>query len=68
MKKEGRTKLICTKTLSNGIVERFEVLSNFLNFLTVDQVFGVLAPVSLIMGMGIGFLGSVSTVRKHLHV
>lgn len=26
MKKEGRTKLICTKTLSNGIVERFEVV------------------------------------------
>ena len=50
------------------IVERFEILSNFLNFLTVDQLFGVLAPVSLVMGMGIGFLGSISTVRKHLHV
>ena len=52
----------------NYIVERFEILSNFLNFLTVDQLFGVLAPVSLVMGMGIGFLGSISTVRKHLNV
>lgn len=52
----------------NYIMERFEILSNFLNFLTVDQVFGVLTPVSLVMGMGIGFLGSITTVRKHLHV
>ena len=50
------------------IVERFSVLSNFLNFLTVDQVFSILTPVSIIMGMGIGFLGSITTVRKHLHV
>lgn len=52
----------------NYILERFEILSNFLNFLTVDQVFGILTPVSLVMGMGIGFLGSITTVRKHLHV
>ena len=26
MKKEGRTRLICTKKLNNGIVERFEVV------------------------------------------
>lgn len=52
----------------NYLVERFAILSNFLNFLTVEQVFGVLTPVSLIMGMGIGFLGSISTVKKHLHV
>lgn len=52
----------------NYIVERFSILSNFLNFLTVEQLFDVLTPVSLIMGMGIGFLGSISTVRKHLHV
>ena len=50
------------------VVERFSVLSNFLNFLTVEQVFSVLTPVSIIVGMGIGFLGSITTVRKHLHV
>lgn len=50
------------------IIERFTVLSSFLNFLTVDEVFGVLAPVSLVIGMGIGFLGSIATVRKHLRV
>ena len=52
----------------NYIVERFLVLSGFLNFLSVDEVFHFLIPVSLGAGVGIGFLGSISTVRKHLHV
>lgn len=50
------------------IGERFEVLSNFMNFLSVEELFGVLAPASLLLGVGIGFLGSITTVRKHLHV
>lgn len=50
------------------VVQRFAVLSTFLNFLSVEKIFDVLAPVSLIVGVGIGFLGSISTVRKHLHV
>ncbi len=52
----------------NYIVERFAILSGFLNFLTVEEVFHFLTPVSLIVGVGIGFLGSITTVRKHLHV
>lgn len=50
------------------VVERFAILSKFLNFLTVEEIFHILTPVSLIVGVGIGFLGSISTVRKHLHV
>ena len=47
---------------------RFAMLSSLLNFLTVEQIFRFLTPVSLIVGVGIGFLGSIVTVRKHLHV
>lgn len=50
------------------VAGRFTVLSEFLNFLSVEEIFHVLTPVSLIVGVGIGFLGSISTVRKHLHV
>lgn len=50
------------------IVERFSILSDFLAFLPVDQIFGVLTPVSIGLGVGIGFLGSIITVRKHLRV
>lgn len=50
------------------IAERFEILSGLLNFLTTEQLFKVLIPVALLVGAGIGFLGSITTVRKHLHV
>ena len=50
------------------VMERFAVLSNFLNFLSVEEIFNTLTPVSLLVGVGIGFLGSITTVRKHLHV
>ena len=50
------------------VVERFSILSNFMNFLTTQQLFHVLTPVSLLIGVGIGFFGSLTTVRKHLRV
>lgn len=52
----------------NYVINRFMVLSGFLNFLSVQEIFHFLVPVSLGVGVGIGFLGSISTVRKHLHV
>lgn len=48
--------------------EKFSMLSNLLKFLPVETIFAFLAPVCLGVGVGIGFMGSVSTVRKHLHV
>lgn len=44
----------------------FSELSEILTFSSVHQVFRYLLPVSLIVGVGIGFLGSITTVRKHL--
>ena len=52
----------------NYVIQRFSELSGFLNFLSVEEIFNILTPVSLIVGVGIGFMGSISTVRKHLHV
>jgi cell division transport system permease protein len=39
-----------------------------LNFVAADEIFSTLIPVSVILGVGIGFLGSAITVRKHLKV
>lgn len=50
------------------IVNRFAILSGYLAFLSAAEIFRFLTPVSLLVGVGIGFLGSVTTVRKHLHV
>lgn len=50
------------------VTERFAMLAQLLNFLPVETIFQTLLPVSVIMGVGIGFLGSITTVRKHLRV
>ncbi len=50
------------------IADKFSFLSNMMNFLPVGQVFHILIPVSLVLGVGIGFVGSRLTIRKHLKV
>ena len=50
------------------ITERFSMLTQLLAFLPVTEVFHYLVPVSIGVGVGIGFLGSIITVRKHLRV
>ncbi len=50
------------------ITVRFSFLSNLLTFLPVQEVFRTLVPVAIVLGVGIGFIGSAFTVRKHLHV
>ncbi len=50
------------------IMTRFAVIEKILTFVSVDVVFSQLLPISFIMGIGIGFLGSIVTVRKHLKV
>ena len=50
------------------VVERFQNLGNFLQFLDVGEVFQYLVPVGLLLGIGIGFIGSIFSVRKHLRV
>lgn len=50
-------------------VEReFVTLNSLLKFLSVNEVYRYFLPVSIVMGIGIGFVGSAVTVRKHLKV
>lgn len=51
------------------IMERFSIINQYVSgLLPVNNVFAVLIPVGLILGMGIGFIGSMFTIRKHLKV
>ena len=50
------------------IASKFTMLSSLLNFLPVSVVYNKLVPIALAIGIGIGFFGSFTTVRKHLHV
>lgn len=50
------------------IMEKFSILTNIIDFLPVITVYRYLLPIGLWLGVGIGFLGSYFTVRKHLKV
>ena len=50
------------------ILAKFSLLGNILDFLPASQVYRTLLPVGLALGMGIGFVGSFFTIRKHLRV
>lgn len=50
------------------IGEKFSFIGSMMNFLPADEVFRTLVPVALILGVGIGFIGSRITIIKHLRV
>ena len=50
------------------ISQKFNVLSSLLDFIAAEEIFHTLLPISILIGVGIGFFGSFVTVRKHLHV
>ncbi len=50
------------------VAEKFEFLSNMVSFVPVGDLFHTLLPVSLLLGVGIGYLGSRITLKKHLKV
>ena len=53
------------KTVS-FIMTKFTILNSILDFLPVTEVYKTLLPVGLLLGVGIGFLGSMFTIKKHL--
>lgn len=56
----------------NNVVEyllgQFQVLSAFMSFVPTNDIFKILAPLSIGIGVGIGFFGSLITTFKHLKV
>jgi len=46
----------------------FNTIGNMMQFLSAEEVFQTLVPVALALGVGIGYLGSHITTRKHLRV
>ena len=52
----------------NYIAGRFTILKSLFDFTPPGTLFSKLIPMTLILGIGIGFFGSLLTTRKHLKV
>ena len=50
------------------VLGKFNVLSNILAFLPANDVFNVLIPVAILLGIGIGVIGTLFAVHKHANV
>ena len=64
--------LVALYFLYNSVVEyilnKFSVLTGVVAFIPVWQIYQILLPIGLALGIGIGFIGSMMTTRKHLRV
>ena len=50
------------------IAEKFSFVGSLMDFVSPQFLFNGLIPISLTLGVGIGLLGSIWTIRKHLKV
>ncbi len=50
------------------VMTRFSLLNNIIDFLPVMTIYRTLLPIGIALGVGIGFVGSFFTIRKHLRV
>ncbi len=50
----------------NYISIHFSALTSYIDFYPVSKVYATLLPVGLALGVGIGFIGSFFTIKKHL--
>ncbi len=50
------------------VKEEFSILEDLIKFMSVEEIFAKLIPIALILGVGLGFLGSMLTVHRHLKV
>ena len=52
----------------NYVVGRFSILSSLFEFVPAKELFKVLMPALILIGVGIGFIGSWVTTKRHLKV
>ena len=54
--------------LTKYLSEHFLVVQNMITFVPANQIFKGLVPLCLLIGVGVGFFGSLITTHKHLKV
>ena len=56
------------KSAGEYMIEKFHIISNIIEFIPIDTIFPYMIAVAVALGVGIGFVGSFFTIRKHLKV
>ncbi|MDE6435407.1 MAG: permease-like cell division protein FtsX [Lachnospiraceae bacterium] len=54
--------------MTQYLTEHFSIVQNMIEFVSVGEVFKGMVPISLLIGIGVGFFGSLFTTHKHLQV
>ena len=60
--------LVSYSSIIQYIKTKFDMISSWMTFLPVGTIFIALIPLCLLIGIGVGFIGSFFTVRKHLDI
>ncbi|MFQ7584104.1 MAG: permease-like cell division protein FtsX [[Clostridium] symbiosum] len=56
------------KSAVEYMIEKFHIRSKIIVFIPIDTIFPYMIAVAVALGVGIGFVGSFFTIRKHLKV
>lgn len=54
--------------MTEYLTKRFDIVANLMDFVSVGQVYKGMAPISILLGVGVGFFGSLITTHRHLRV
>lgn len=54
--------------MTNYLTEHFLIVQSMVQFVPIGDIFHKLVPMSILFGIGVGFLGSLVTTHKHLNV
>lgn len=54
--------------ITKYMVQEFTIVQNMIQFVPVSEMFKGLIPICLLVGVGVGFFGSLITTHKHLRV
>lgn len=50
------------------MMEKFNIIASIIEFIPLNLIFPYMVAVAMLLGVGIGFVGSFFTIRKHLRV
>lgn len=54
--------------MTGYLSEHFSLVANMVEFVPVSEVFKGMAPLAILIGVGVGFFGSLLTTHRHLKV